>query len=88
MTFKNQLCIDNRCNGPGGCYHRGKGGVWCDFTVEKKLCEMLHLIWTPQLELDSLLAMIHDKLCEIAVPSTTIQLKTYHELTKEEEPKP
>ena len=65
MNFKNALCIDNRCNGPGGCYHRGKANVHCDFSTEQKLCKMLNLVWEPKWELDTLLSMLQDKLAEI-----------------------
>jgi|SRR5581483_2730178 len=62
MTYRNTLCVDNRCNTPAGCAHRGKLGQFCDFTVEQKLCELLEIAWTPQYELDSLLSMVKDKL--------------------------
>ncbi len=67
MTYRNTLCVDNRCNSPAGCAHRGKLGQFCDFTVEQKLCEVLKLHWHPGLELDTLLTLIQDKLA--ALPS-------------------
>lgn len=77
MSFKNQLCIDNRCDTPGGCYHRGKAGTYCDFSTEKKLCKMLNLIWNPGLELDTLLSLVQDKIHQIvldtALPSLTVE---------------
>lgn len=68
MTYRNTLCVDNRCNSPAGCAHRGKQGQYCDFSVEQSLCNVLKLHWHPGLELDSLLAMIQDKIAALPSP--------------------
>lgn len=62
MSYRNVLCVDNRCNSPSGCFHRGPQGQHCWFYAEQKLCEILNISWYPQLELDGLLSKIQDKL--------------------------
>lgn len=62
MTFKNNLCLDSRCNGSEGCVHRGPRGQFCYFFVEQELCSLLGLTWEPKLELNALLCMVRDRL--------------------------
>jgi len=81
MSYRNTLCVDNRCNSPAGCAHRGKLGQYCDFSVEQKLCEVLGIAWNPQLELDSLLSQIQDKLSQIPHDDWSKEVKLAERLT-------
>lgn len=66
--YRNTLCRDARCNGPNGCYHRGKANSYCDFSTEEKLCEILGLVWHPGLEIDMLIATVRNKLAMLPGP--------------------
>ena len=60
--FMNSLCSDEDCRLHNRCQHIGPRGDFCNYELEKRLCAMLGRTWVQQLDRESLLAEIEQRL--------------------------